>query len=142
MHILQIATNIPTNKRKHAHLLYRQQQIYQRTKERMHIYYINIHFFNKRNTTGATSVAGTAHLSVHLHFEWGLSCSIFCLQYFVDHCLFYFFFFQLYCLSFELRRLITSLVSPNWYRSFFVNIYSQYLKVASINHILCSNFCQ
>jgi hypothetical protein len=75
----------------------------------------NHRMVSKGNTTGATSGLGAAFQSRAPQFTpgfcLGLSCSI-SVQCFVDHCLFLFYFFvwPLYCLAFDLRLLITSVV--------------------------------
>jgi hypothetical protein len=64
-----------------------------------------------------TSAAGNANPSGAPEFipdsKWGTYCSIVCLQYFVDLCLFPwpFFFWTLYCMPFDLRIMIAPLVS-------------------------------
>ena len=69
--------------------------------------------YSKRHTTGATSGAES--------YPSGLQCDSCCLldvlfsvQCFVDHCLSFFVFQPLYCLSVDLQRLFTPLVSSSF----------------------------
>ena len=71
------------------------------------------------NTKGATNGAWTAylleHLSVHLFLMWFLFLNLqFSVQCFVDRC-WSFILFYVDCLSFELRLLVTSLVSSYFF---------------------------
>ena len=101
--------------------------------------------YNQINTTGVTSGAGTAYPSGAPEFipgfQWGSCCSIFssmcmfCRSLFV---LWYFFFWPLCCLSFDIRILITHLVSSN--SSCLVAIILYVLLQFTVSDCLFSNF--